>query len=208
MTVLKKEASILLAKLNEHITLVSFWKVFFNAFELIVFIRHLLLYVPITCFWDIHQRFIFMVIEKGFYAAMRKSQCRHFYINKKVLIFFKNGKLFYVIFKSCPSLLKSPEFRLLSHSLQNFNETTSSDQNHILHPSPLPNFLAFHCSYLKSSIYTYFPHLSKLRQICYHCLLFKLLHHFELLNTQCEKHLCVKYVTSHACTFCFCHEKD
>ena len=118
---------------------------------MIVFIRHLLWYVPITCFCDIHQRFIFTVIEKGFYAAMRKIQCRHFYKNKKVLIFFKNGKLFYVIFKSCPSLLKSPEFRLLSHSLHNFNETTSSHQNHILHPSPLPNFLAFHCSYLNQA---------------------------------------------------------
>ena len=106
---------------------------------------------------------------------MRGSQCGNCYINKKNLICFKNGKLFYVILKSHPSLLKSPEFMtpgilkcayntpalkppslLLGHSRHNFNETTSSDQIHILQPSPLPNFSAFalHCSFLNSSIYT------------------------------------------------------
>ena len=50
------------------------------------------------------------VIEGLFYAAMRGSQCGNRYINKKNLIFFKNGKLFYVTFKGYLSLLKSPEF--------------------------------------------------------------------------------------------------
>ena len=62
-----------------------------------------------SCFCDIHQCFIVTVIERGCYAIIRGSQCGNFYINKNVLIFFINEKLFYVIFKSCPSLLKSPE---------------------------------------------------------------------------------------------------
>ena len=86
---------------------------------------------------------------------MKGNECGNFYINKKFLIFFKNGKFFYVFFKSCTSLRKSTEFKLLRHFVHNFNETPSWDQDHILHPSSLPNFSActFHCCYLKSSIY-------------------------------------------------------
>ena len=94
---------------------------------------------------------------------------------EKFWFFFKSGQLFYVIFKSYPSLLKSPEFMalgvskhasstpalkppswLLNHTLHNFNEPTSSHQIHILCPSLLPKFsaLALHYSHLKSSIYT------------------------------------------------------
>ena len=40
----------------------------------------------------------------------------NFYIDRKVLIFFENVQLFYVIFKSYPSLLKSPDFMTLGVS--------------------------------------------------------------------------------------------
>ena len=129
----------------------------------------------ITCFCDIQERFHRTVIEGLFQCNNEGRQWGNCYINRKVLIFFKNEQLFYANFKSYPLLLKSPEFMtlgvpkhaystpalklpslLLSHSLCNFNETTSPDQIHILRPSPLPNFsaLAFHWSDLKSSIYT------------------------------------------------------
>ena len=115
--------------------------------------------------------FIVTVIEALFYATMR----RLLYGQKSFDFFFKNVQLFYAIFKSYRSILKSPEFIaldvskhasstpalkppswLLNHSLHNFNETTSSHQIHILSPSLLPKFsaLALHCSHLKSSIYT------------------------------------------------------
>ena len=129
----------------------------------------------ITCFCDIQERFHRTVIEGLFQYNSEGSQWGDCYIDRKVLIFFKNGQLFYANFKSYPSLLKSPEFMtlgvskhaysapalkppswLLSHSLYNFNETTSSDQIHILRLSPLPNFsvLALHWSHLNSGIYT------------------------------------------------------
>ena len=119
----------------------------------------------ITCFCDIQERFHPTVIEGLFQCNNEGSQWGNCYIDRKVLNFFKNGQLFYTNFKSYPLLLKSPEFMtlsvskhaystpalkllslLLSHSLCNFNETTSPDQIHILRPSPLPNFsaLAFH----------------------------------------------------------------
>ena len=125
-------------------------------------------YMHITCFCD---------IQDTFYATIRGSQWGDCYIDRKVLIFFKNGQLFYKIFKSYLSLLKSPEFMTLgvskhanstpallppsswlpSHTLHSFIKTTSSDQVLILRPTPLPNFLALalHCSRLKSSVYTY-----------------------------------------------------
>ena len=140
-----------------------------------MFIRHF----PDTCIlcaFVIYKKvFIVTVIERLFYATIRGNQWGDCYKDRKVLIFFKNGQLFHVTFKSYPSLLKSSEFMtrgvskhsyntpalkpqswLLHHSFHNFNETTLSDQIHILRPSLLPNFLALalHCSHLKSSIYT------------------------------------------------------
>ena len=54
---------------------------------------------------------------RGFFdATMRRSQGGDCYIERKVLIFFKNGQLFYVIFKSYPSFLKYPEFMTLGVS--------------------------------------------------------------------------------------------
>ena len=125
-----------------------------------MFIRHFL-DTWILCFCD---------IQKCFH---RYSHRGAFLCNND--FFFKNVQLFYAIFKSYRSILKSPEFIaldvskhasstpalkppswLLNHSLHNFNETTSSHQIHILYPSLLPKFsaLALHCSHLKSSIYT------------------------------------------------------
>ena len=130
----------------------------------------------ITCFCDIQERFHRTVIEGLFQCNNEGSRWGDCYIDRKVLIFFKNEQLFYENFKSYPSLLKSPEFMtlgvskhacstpalklpslLLSHSLCNFNETTLSDQIHILRPSPPPpncSALSLHWSDLKSSIYT------------------------------------------------------
>ena len=142
---------------------------------LIVFIRDFSDTCILYAFVIYKKVFIVTVIERLFYATIRGSQWGDCYKDRKVLIFFKNGQLFYVIFKSYPSLLKSSEFMtrvvskhsyntpalkpqswLLHHSFHNFNETTSLDQSHILRPSLLPNFLALalHCSHLKSSIYT------------------------------------------------------
>ena len=64
-------------------------------------------YMHITCFCD---------IQDTFYATIRGSQWGDCYIDRKVLIFFKNGQLFYKIFKSYLSLLKSPEFMTLGVS--------------------------------------------------------------------------------------------
>ena len=97
------------AQLDEHITFVSFWKVFLMPLSRLCLYGIFVIRAH-SCFCDIHQRFIVTVIERGCYATIRGSQCGNFYINKNVLIFFINEKLFYVIFKSCPSLLKSPEF--------------------------------------------------------------------------------------------------
>ena len=97
------------AQLDEHITFVSFWKVFLMPLSRLCLYGIFVIRAH-SCFCDIHQRFIVTVIERDCYATIRGSQCGNFYINKNVLIFFINEKLFYVIFKSCPSLLKSPEF--------------------------------------------------------------------------------------------------
>ena len=94
------------------ITFVSF-NFFFNVFELIVFIwlfrDKCILYV----FVIYNNAFIVMVIERIFYAMMRGNQFSNCYINKKVSIFFKNGKLFFIIFHRYPSLQTSPEFMTL-----------------------------------------------------------------------------------------------
>ena len=129
----------------------------------------------ITCFCDIHQQFRRYGHRREVYATMRESQCDNCYINKKILIFFKNGKLFYVILKTHPSLLKSPEFmtpdvlkyayntpalktpQLITYLLPpQLHRNNIVDEIHTLHPSPLPKFSAFalHCSYLNWSIYT------------------------------------------------------
>ena len=110
--------------------------------------------------------------------------------------FSKNVQLFYITFKSYPSLLKSPEFMalgvskhasstpaleppswLLNHSLHNFNETTSLHQIHILCPSLLPEYsaLAFQLFQFKVKhlyLLQVFPYLSKLWWRCCQCLLF------------------------------------
>ena len=144
---LKRKILHIIAKLNEHITFVAFWKVFLYPWVNCI-------YTSFFCDKCLLHAFA-IYIDRGFYATMKGNECGNFYINKKFLIFFKNGKFFYVFFKSCTSLRKSTEFKLLRHFVHNFNETPSWDQDHILHPSPLPIFSActFHCCYLKSSIY-------------------------------------------------------
>ena len=74
---------------------------------------------------------------------------------------FLRESCFYVIFKSYPSLLKSPEFLTLGVLKYAYNTTAlknPSPADSLATPfSPLLNFsaLALHCSYLKSNIYTW-----------------------------------------------------
>ena len=73
----RKKDPHIIAKLNEHVTFVSFWKVFLMPLSWL-FLYGIFVYVHITCFWDINQRFIVTVIEWGFFATMRGSQCSNF----------------------------------------------------------------------------------------------------------------------------------
>ena len=88
------------------ISLLYHFEKFFNAFELTVFIRDFCR----TCILIYTNGFNVTVIEGDFYATMQGKLCGHCYINKKKFIFFKDGKLFYVNFKSYLSLPKSPKF--------------------------------------------------------------------------------------------------
>ena len=74
---LKRRSPHIIAKLDEHITFVSFWKVFLMPLSWL-FLYGIFVYVHITCFWDINQRFIVTVIEWGFFATMRGSQYSNF----------------------------------------------------------------------------------------------------------------------------------
>ena len=85
-----------------------------NVFELIVFIRHFLDRCILYVFVIYKNVFIVTVIEGLFYATMKESQWGDCYMDRKIFdFFFKNGQLFYVIFKSYLSLLKSPKFMAL-----------------------------------------------------------------------------------------------
>ena len=88
---LERRSPHIIAKLDEHITFVSFWKVFLIPLSWLFFYMAFLWYVHITYFWNIIQRFIVPVIKWGF---CNNELMKQFYINKKVLIFFRNGKLF------------------------------------------------------------------------------------------------------------------
>ena len=74
---LERRSPHIIAKLDEHITFVSFWKVFLMPLSWL-FLYGIFVYVHITCFWDINQRFIVTVIEWDFFATMRGSQCSNF----------------------------------------------------------------------------------------------------------------------------------
>ena len=96
-----------------------------------------------------------------FFCKNEGKSIQQFYINKKGLIFSsKTESCFYVIFKSYPSLLKSPEFLTPGVLRYAYNTTaikTPSPADYLATPfSPLLIFsaLALHCSYLKSNIYT------------------------------------------------------
>ena len=132
-------------------------------------------YVHLTCFCNIQECFHCYGHRRVFLVQQWGKSIRRLLYRQKYFFFFINGQLFYSIFKSYPSLPKSPEFMtlgvskhgystpalklpslLLSHSLHNFNETTLSYQIRISHPSFPPNFsaLVLHWYHLKSSIYT------------------------------------------------------
>ena len=107
-------------------------------------------YVNITCFWDQDQHLLVTVIEWGFFATMRGSQYSNFIYTK----------YFCAIFKSYPSLLKSPEFLTPGVLRCAYNTTalkTPSLADYLATPfSPLLSVsaLALHCSCLKSNVYT------------------------------------------------------
>ena len=133
------------------ISLVDHFEKFFNAFELIIFIRHFCDTRIFHVFWDINERLIVTVIEWVFFATVRGSQCINF--------MYVTESCFCVIFKSHPSLLKSPEFLTPGVLRYTYNTTAlknPSPADYLATPfSPLLNFsaLALHCSYLKSNIY-------------------------------------------------------
>ena len=81
-----------------------------------MFVRHFSDTCILHAFVVYRNVFIVTVMEGLFDATMRRSQGGDCYIERKVLIFFKNGQLFYVIFKSYPSFLKYPEFMTLGVS--------------------------------------------------------------------------------------------
>ena len=96
-----------------------------------------------------------------FFCKNEGKSIQQFYINKKGLIFFsKTESCFYVIFKSYPSLLKSPEFLTRGVLRCAYNTTalkTPSLADYLATPfSPLLSVsaLVLHCSYLKSNVYT------------------------------------------------------
>ena len=103
------------------ISLLNNFETFFNAFGWIVFIRHFCDTCILHIFVTYNNVLIVNVtaIEGFFYATMRESQCDNCYIDRKVLIFEKFW-LFYIIFKSYPSLLKFPEFMTLGVSKHAF----------------------------------------------------------------------------------------
>ena len=127
---------------------------------MIVFIRHFLNTCILYVFVIYKNIFIVTVIQGPFYATNRGNQWGDCNMDRNVLIFFKDGQLLYVIFKSYPSLLKFPESMtlgvlkhdystpalnppswLLNHPLHNFNETTSSHQIHM--PLTPPEIFSF-----------------------------------------------------------------
>ena len=94
-----------------------------------------------------------------FFCNNDGKSIQQFHINKKGLIFFsKTESCFCVIFKSYPSLLKSPEFLTPGVLRYAYNTTalkTPSSADYLATPfSPLLNFsaLALSCFYLKSNI--------------------------------------------------------
>ena len=95
-----------------------------------------------------------------FFCNNEGKSMQQFYINRKCLIFSKTENCFYVIFKSSPSLLKSPEFLTPGVLRYAYNTTTlkafSPADYLAISFSLILNFsaLALLCSYLKSSIYT------------------------------------------------------
>ena len=91
---LERGSTHITAKLDEHITFGLFWEVFFNVFELTVFIWHFCDTCILHVFVIYKKVFIVKVTESLFWCKNEGSQWGDCYMDKKVLIFFKNMKLF------------------------------------------------------------------------------------------------------------------
>ena len=98
---LKRRSPHIIAKLDEHITFVSFWKVFLMPLSWL-FLYGIFAIRAYYIFLRYKPTFHRYGHRVRFFCNNERKSIQQFYINKKSLIVFKNGKLFLRNFQKLP----------------------------------------------------------------------------------------------------------